>query len=390
MKTRRAVAGALLATAFAAGASRAQEGSPPSTEPQPEARRVAMIAPDVRFYDSVVALVGDRAILASTIDQMLTAYLVAERTTFETKLALEQPPDRPLAAAEVERRWQRHMPPEQREALWVQFLKQKIEEAHIAESAKTLGNAPPEQVQRQIDAYLEDYMNRETAQFGGVNEYTTQLNMLGKSWKSVEEEQRLKYMRSMALWLGVNRRLHEQHTLFVTPKEMRRYYDEHRAEFVVPAAADVAMLAFAIETPSPDGEPEPEAIAAARDRASAAAAAWRGRDATLDVVRSAHGGSGQVIQVLDSPQDPRRGFIKEFATKAAEGEVSEPLRQGGSFLVLKLVTRRSGRNDAFDDPAVQERILEKLKDREEGELRQRFLQRQRPTVQRFPVPLPRG
>ena len=59
-------------------------------------------------------------------------------------------------------------------------------------------------------------------------------------------------------------------------------------------------------------------------------------------------------------EDDRAAFLVEFARRAGEGEVSEPIEVGQNLFVLKVVYRMDQPARSFDDQSVQDEIRNRL------------------------------
>jgi parvulin-like peptidyl-prolyl isomerase len=313
-----------LAAAFVlVGAARpAAQGLPPLVE-----RR----APDQRrLFDRVIGIFGDKAILESSIraelDAQVRGLLGANRNPTQDEI----------------------------EQMRRAILRQKLQDEALAQGARTLPGTSREQVDQIVAAYLDDYLREEEERAGSINKLTQELGILGKTLESVSEERRTEVMAQITMRQNLQRRWRDQFALAVTPTEMKRYYEEHREEFVEAASADLEVVAIPV-----GGDPE-----GAEQRARQAAAAWREGSPSRAAGELAEAFGGVAL-------DPRRGVrnaeddanappIKEFAGSAAVGEVSAPIRRGNSWWILRVVDRSAGRDDPFSSPQVQSYILDRL------------------------------
>ncbi len=282
-----------------------------------------------RKFDGVAALIGDVAILRSQIEREVDARVAG----------LE-------AAGE-------QVTPEMREGFYRSAARELGRDAILAQGTNALGGASREMLEQEMQRRLREYQQEQIQKFGSFSEYARQLEMLGRTWDNVAEEQRTQQLALIHQQQEFARRFRNQFTLAITPSQIRDYYEKHIEEFVRSGSADVDMMTI---QPGSDSS-------TLEARARVAAQAWAEPDAKADAVANEYGGLvTRMPGVRDVADDIRLAFIKEFAETAKVGEVSVPRRSatGRAMLILKLVARNDGRSDELSDPEVQRRIANVL------------------------------
>ncbi|MCC6672834.1 MAG: peptidyl-prolyl cis-trans isomerase [Planctomycetes bacterium] len=282
--------------------------------------------PGRRFFDGVVAMINDRAILESSIRREV----VAEYENLNLQ--------------------QKGPPPQDLENTRRRVLRRAAQDEILAQTAKT-STANREQLEEYVERQVREFRDQEVQRYGSFNQYTRELGLLGSSWESVAEERRNEVLRQLSL-ADAFAPLRGQAPLLVTPKELRRYFETHRAEFEREASADVGAVIFPF-----GGDAQ-----AARRRATEAVRLWREKPLDSEELARQTGGIARPDRkaVRNVPEDSNAAFLKAFAAQAQAGEVSEPLEQGGTVWVLRILARNGEVRQAFADPKVQERILERL------------------------------
>ncbi len=299
-------------------AGRAQDPSPPAGQ-DPAADRNKGIR-----LDAIAATVGDTAILESRIAREIQARI-------QGALGQGHRPTR----EEIER-WE------------FEFLRNIFQTEAMAQAARIQRGSTPQQVDQVFEQFLADQQRAEIENAGSLTKYSQQLDLLGTTWPTVREERRTTALAQLAEQRSFAERYRDLRALWVTPAEMRRYYERHRDRFHQEAAADVEVVVF------PGGN-DP---AAAAERATAAAAAWRQRDAAAADIAAEFGGRALAprTNVRDHPDDDRATYIKQFATNGTAGAVSEPIAVGNNSWVLRIARRIEAVHRPFDDPTVQQEI----------------------------------
>lgn len=328
---------ALMPAALAAQAA-ADDVPPAANEPG---------ASQPRLFDRTLALIGDRAVLESSIRSELRAR---------------------------EEAWTGPVTPEQRTQWQNEIVGEIYREETLQQSAKTLPGTTQERIDRVFQEYMRDFKQQQVEKWGSVNSLTRKLGIAGTTWESVQEEQRARFMSQVAEQNAIQARFRDQFALMVTPKEMLRFYNEHLDEFVQPPSADLAVLAF------PVGH-DPQATLA---QAKEAAAAWRETGGDGSAIRDRYDGS-ILLQprkgVRDVPGDDNAAPIKAFAAKATEGEVSDPIPINGYLWLLRVSHRNPGLDASFDDAEVQSKIQLFLVKEKLDKVRERLILQSQQTFQ---------
>jgi hypothetical protein len=313
-----------------------------------------------RLFDAVVAVVGDRPILYSSIEREFQS----------------------LVSSAV--RQGEQLTPQIERAIRSNILNKLEEEARLAQASKLMNTGVRDQIDTIVEESLKDYEAREVRRAGGYDSFMQELGLVGKTLDSVIEDQRTRIQAELAQQQIMSRRIRDQAALLVTPREIRTFFDDNPEQFSRPRSADLAVLALRVEDP-----------ATARTDAERVAQAWRAPGKTAEQVRAElaelplsvlPGEAG----VTDSPKDARRDWIKRFAASAAPDEVSAPQPLGGALWILKAVRIEDARQDSFDDPSVQTRIRATLQERKLQDYRMRLLERSKRSIQRWLPPWVQG
>lgn len=131
----------------------------------------------------------------------------------------------------------------------------------------------------------------------------------------------------------------------ITPSEVQKFYDEHRAEMEQPERVRLSEILVPVETPKtadgkddPSAEPTPQAVAAAEAKAKSLEAEVKGGKAFDEVAKASSGGP-TAANGGDLGYFKRGTLAKEledrtFAMKA--GEVTDPIRTKQGFVILKV------------------------------------------------------
>ena len=238
------------------------------------------------------------------------------------------------------------------------YVRARYRAEALAQGAKTMSGMTPDQRDTVLDQHMEDYRRRKVERAGSINKLTEELGVLGQTWDSLRSERETELMAELVRQRDFSVRFRDRRALMVTPKQMKRYYDTHRDEFIEQPSADLAVVVVL-------GGTDPQT---ALQRAEEAAEAWR---ATADLAAAdltAKWGAVALddrLGVKDSESDQNAPPIRAFAGKAPQGEVSEPVRMGRDYWLLKVLRRREGRDDSFDDASVQAGIQRALADHQQ-------------------------
>lgn len=274
-----------------------------------------------RPFDAVVGVIGDRVILASTIQREVEA-LAGDQELSEA--------DRQRFGTEIMRRIAR-------EEVWIQI-------------GKVIGREDPDVFEEQVQAMLDDYKREQVANYGSFTRMTQELEANGDSWQALEEKQRNRILRDSARQHAISQRFSDGFQLLVTPREMLEFYVENQERFAARESTDLAWISFPGDRPN------------AEQKAADAAAAWRDEALTEKEVASRFSGVALPpnLDVRQTDDDPRAAFLKEVARDGAEGDVVGPIRRGDGFFVVKVARKVSEPERRFDDPEVQSAIRETL------------------------------
>lgn len=297
----------------------------------------------LRLYDFVVAMVGDKAILASEISDMWRARVQSSRETeAPTRLHL----------------------------LWYETVEMFVARDMQAQSARLMGRSPDE-VEAQVERLVQDEL-RKTAEEeeGGLNEYVRKLGVIGGSMNSKAEEARTRILYSMAHYQGILRDLQDQFALLATPKEMHARFLENPKRFDVPGHARVAAQRVQVKA-DPD---------AAMTEARRIAAEWTALPRPLAADTLTTGGA-QILEVsfLDPPS-----ILIDFATTGQVGDVMEPRADGPFLWVLAILEKTASRPGRFEDQEVQIQLRNEIGRQRRQEVYEALFQEQRIGVDRYP------
>ena len=315
-------------------------------EPQPS-------GPERRFFDGVSAMIGDRAVLWSTI-----------RDEVDARVQGIVGAGRKVAPSDVDEF--------RSEALRSQMFGEVL-----AQSARTSTSLTPEELKELVQRELQHFLDDEVIKHGSFNQYMRDLSAIGKTWVSVAEEHENELLQQLSLQ-DLYQRTRLQVSLLVTPREMKRYYDENKSKWIGAGSADVQRVTFASSAQDDS----------AQKQAAQAAAAWRADPKkTSSQVAAEFAGTALPDRkgVRNEAADSNAPFVKAFAAKAAVGEVSEPIAFGGAFWVLRIEAKTQQRNQAFGDPAVQREIVARLATQRQGEQRLRLIMRNHRNLYVFPT-----
>lgn len=314
----------------------AQEQKPPVGPVAPAADT------PLRLYDFVVAMVGDKAILASEISDVWRARVQSSRETeAPTRLHL----------------------------LWYETVEMFVGRDMQAQSARLMGRSPDE-VEAQVERLVQDELRKTAEDEGGLNEYVRKLGVIGGSMNTVAEEARTRILYSMAHYQGILRELQDQFALLATPKEMHARFLEDPKRFDRPGHARVAARRVQVQADA----------AAAMAEAKRIAAEWTAlpRPLTADTMTA---GGAQILEV--SFLDPASMLI-DFASTGQVGDVMEPRADGPFLWVLAIVEKTPSRPGRFEDQEVQIQLRDEIGRQRRQEVYEALFQEQRIGVDRYP------
>jgi parvulin-like peptidyl-prolyl isomerase len=288
--------------------------------------------PDPVGIDQVVATVGDAAILRSTLTDVAAGRI----------RVLELDLGRPLREAELAAERNR-------------ALEQLIDQHCLAQAAKTLGVYPPSLIEERFQEQLYRAEQEQVRQLGGsYQRWSQELRQQGKTWQTFEREQRLEVMGELTKQIAIYDRLQNQRNLFITPRMMRDFYRENREQLYVHGPrVTLGVVAFLAGT-DPD---------ASTEQARAAAGLWRQEGLSSAELAARCPGArapGDETGIGQDSKQALKPFMRDFALGQPAGTVSEPIREGGAIWLLKVLERQEGRNDPFEDAAVQADIRRRL------------------------------
>ncbi len=315
--------------------------SPPSTAQPP---KVILRQP----LDRVVATINKKTILLSQL-----------RPEFLARVAgLQVSERRSLSTAE-------------RHQIMRRLLEQEVDRAVLAEAAASLGNHDPARVRAWLDRAQKAQMDERIKKWGSLNKFHRELSRFGTSAFALEEQDRTRLKMQLARQ-DLRRRIGDQQSLLVTPKEMHKLWKRVRPKRRRPPGTMVAMVALA-----PGHEPG-EALGQARKLARD----WAQGDATAQEIATRYGWTAVPDKnVTTTGEDPAAAWIKEFAAGTGAGDVSKPVvRQDGSVWVLKALEKDPGDDYRFSDPAVQRSLRIQIEDQKMRQLHMRQYRRSRSQV----------
>jgi hypothetical protein len=146
--------------------------------------------------------------------------------------------------------------------------------------------------------------------------------------------------------------------IFVSPYEVRAYYDRHPERYHEPATARCRVLAVKTDLEAPDRE---AAVAAAKARAEAIVARLRAGEDWVPVYREATQGAGEP-EPDDGLLELRRGqkakWLEDYAFDSPKGTLGDPHQVGTTFYVRRAEGAHEERTVPFDE--ASQRIREYL------------------------------
>ncbi len=317
------------------GAANASSPQDPKKEQGPKPLQELDRAPQRRprrlLIDGVLGTIGDKAILQSSVSVELDAWIEG----YTNKNG--HPPS-----------------PQEWRARYIAILKKVENDEALAQAARSLPGTTRDRIDSIVDQWLAEEAREEEARAGSINKLRDKLGLLGQTFEGQQEERRTQRLGQLAVQQSLQARWRDQFALAVTPAEMRQYYDENIDKFIAEPSADLAVIV--VRT----GNDPAGALATAEKLA----AAWRAAPTATapDVARQFPGALALDPRtgVRNHPDDHNKPAIKQFAGDGKVGAVSAPIAMQGTIWILKVLRRIDGRNDRFDDPAVQARIQQIL------------------------------
>ena len=308
--------------------------------------------PERRAFDAVVAIIGDSVIL---------------RSTLEREVAARTPPGRALDS-------------EERRDLQTQIVMQMARQEIWVQHGKSIGERAPTEFARLVEEMVDGELKDDLRASGSFTNLDEQFGLLGTSWQDVRRRKRNEILERYARG-DVLTKLRQNQGLMVRPADMVAYYQEHPEIFHREASADVAWVSF------PIGRDETEAEACAR--VETARQAWVAEPLTSEELASRFQGTdlGVKADIRQTKNDMRAKFLKDFASQAREGEVSEPIRRGRFFALLRCVAKTDAESLAFHDADVQTRIRLRLALQQNDAWSERVLLRKQQKIYVWPPSL---
>lgn len=273
------------------------------------------------FVDGVVATVNDASILRSQVRTLaaprLRALRAEQRLRPQDAIALE----REVAAREIARH-------------------------QLALAAKSFATATltPDRIEEYLRSNAERDRQQQVAELGSLTAFSEELKRVGRTWQTQQAERRIDQLHDLAEDLAIGRRLGGQSRAFLTPTMLRRAYEQHRDNFVAPARATIVQVRFR----GPDAEAQ----------ANAAAAAWRQEDVDARTMAARYPGALAVAFELDANNlAADLAPLQTFALAGPQGAVAAPMAlPSGGYVVARVSRFTAARNQAFDDPEVQQSL----------------------------------
>lgn len=288
---------------------------PPPAPAGPQAPRPGQ-SPYGVGVDSVIATINDSSILRSEVETAAAG---------ELRSKVDQ--GARLTREDVEIAYNRQ-------------LDNLIHKYQLAQSAKTLGLATPEQVEAWISSEIERGKQGQIRDLGSSTELGRALKDQGRTWQTVEREQRVEVMYDIARSLTIGARL--QQANLITPRMMREAFEQMKGYFQHPALARVTMLAFT----------GPDAAA----NAALAAKEWAISPFSSRELAAKIQGARAYPELIASELGEEYATIRQFALDGPDQRVSGPIDLKGSIFVAKITQFEAVSNGQFEDAAVQERL----------------------------------
>jgi hypothetical protein len=286
--------------------------------------------------DEVIGVIGDRVILLSTIEEELQAMESSE-------------PGDWTDARRKQEAWG-ILGRIARDEIWVQY-------------GKVIGGQSPEQFKQATDRIVAERMAEQEQRYGSFTRMTEELGNIGVSRSSVESQVRNQLLSEIGQWNALGQ-LSQRSNLMLTPKRMRRYFDENQELFAVKGEVTFARMWFDVE------------MSGVQECMANAAKAWAEPDAEPDEIALRFGGRFRGLDsVQEGPEDNHAEAIREFVLNSPEGAISKPILLGTKYRLLKVMEKTSAEQKAFQDPEVQEFIRDRLQRMQMTETKMRVIER---------------
>ncbi len=270
--------------------------------------------------DRVVATVNDAVILQREILTLTVSEIRAR----------EQERGGPLSAGE-------------RSQIFFRNLEGRIDEHALAQAAGTLGLLPPERVEEIFQSQLLEEERDLVRKLGTLQRVTEEQARQGRNWETFVRDQRVSKLSDLTRSLAVQSRLNNQSNLFITPRMMRTFYLQNRAQFVRESRAVLGCVAFA----------GADAAAAA----AAAKAVWEQEPLSPEGIVERFSDRGamapETLLIDEAARKSRRPDQVAFAMQGPAGLVSEPIEDTRAVRLWKVLDFAEAREDRFEDPKVQ-------------------------------------
>lgn len=325
--------GPILCLADCPAQSKTAPGESPQGPPKPPAQQQLN---GRTFCDKVIGVIGDQVILLSSIEEELRV--------------LEELDPRPWNQARREEETWRLLRDIARKEIWVQY-------------GKVIGGESPEQFKQATDRIVAERMAEEEQRYGSFTRMTEELGNIGVSRSSVESQVRSQLLSDIGQWSAMGQ-LSQRSNLMVTPKAMRRFFDENPELFAIQGEVLFARMWFRADM---DGVEECMANAAL---------AWGDPEAEPDEIAARFGGRFRGMDSVQAgPEDQHAEAIREFALNAEEGAISKPILLGGTYRLLKVLDKTLAENKPFEDAEVQEYCRQRLQERQMAETKMNVIER---------------
>ncbi len=163
----------------------------------------------------------------------------------------------------------------------------------------------------------------------------------GVNWEDFKNNLKNQMMSQRVIQQEVGSKIGQQ----ITPAEVQKYYDEHKAEMEQPERVRLSEILVEVETPKgPDGKdnpsatPTPEAVATAQAKANSLLEQIK-KGTPFEDVAKANSAGPTAANGGDLGYFKRGSLAKEledktFALKA--GDVTDPIRTKQGFVILKI------------------------------------------------------
>jgi peptidyl-prolyl cis-trans isomerase SurA len=130
-------------------------------------------------------------------------------------------------------------------------------------------------------------------------------------------------------------------TINISEPEMKKYYDEHKSDFVRKEQVFVSQILISVEGKTP------EQVAAAEKKAKDVAKRWRNGEKTTDLIREASDDPNSAYNSYQRGQLNKQ--IEDIVFKENKGFVTEPIRVPTHFIVMRIEDRYEAGQASFED-----------------------------------------